>query len=118
MQNTNKILLACLVLTLALFSTGCVANMFPGGPVPAGGIVTNVKSPAQGLAVATDAAAQSKMTGSASNAAFLGLFAFGDAGVDAAMNNGGISKVHHVDHQVFSILWGLFMKNTTIVHGE
>ncbi len=118
MKIASSIVLMCLVLTLAFFCTGCVTNMFPGGPSPAGGIITKVKSPAQNLAVATDPSADSAMSGSSANSSVLGLFAFGDGGVDAAMKAGGITKVHHVDHQVFSVLWGLYLQNKTIVYGE
>ncbi len=45
------------------------------------------------------------------------LFATGDASISAAMQNGGITRIHHVDHETLNILW-LFAKYTTIVHGE
>ena len=80
--------------------------------------MTVVTSPAQHLTVATDKDAQAMKTGESQNMSFLGLFAFGDGGIDAAMKQGGITKVHHVDHTVFSFLWGLWLQNTTVVHGE
>ena len=118
MRTVGKLIALCLVLSLAFLSTGCVTNMYPGGPTPAGGIVTVVTSPAQKLTVATDPEAQSIKAGEASNMAFLGLFAFGDGSTDAAMLDGGLTKVHHVDHEVISILWGLWLQNKIIVHGE
>lgn len=101
-----------------LLTSGCVSNMFPGGPTPAGGIVTDVRSPAQNLTVATDASARGAKEGVSSAGAVLGLFAFGDAGVEAAMKAGGITKVHHVDHQVNSFLFGLWLQTSTYVYGE
>ena len=93
--------------------------MYPGGPTPGGTIWTNVTSPSQGLTVATDTAARSMKEGRSSATAWLGLFAFGDGSVDAAMKSGGITKVHHVDHQVTHLFaGGIFLTNTTIVHGE
>lgn len=118
MRLASRVALVCVVVSIAFFSTACVTNMFPGGPTPAGGIVTNVKGPAQNLAVATDANADGSMKGESSSCAVLGLFAFGDGSVDKAMKDGGLTKVHHVDHQVFSILWGLYLQNKTIVYGE
>lgn len=47
----------------------------------------------------------------------LGLFATGDAGIEAAKKSAGIMKVASVDTQYTSIL-GLFVKTTTIVCGE
>ena len=41
----------------------------------------------------------------------------GDSSIKAAMDNGGITKVHHIDYEVFNIL-NLFSKATTIVYGE
>jgi len=45
------------------------------------------------------------------------FFATGDASVGAAMDEGGITKVHHVDAEVFSVL-GLYATHKTIVYGE
>jgi len=104
-------------LTLFLL-TGCASNLYPGGPSVAGAIYTDVKDPAQHLAVAVDTSANGQKQGVSSAQALFGLFAFGDAGVDAAMRNGGIRKVHHVDHQVQLLLGGVWAKTTTIVHGE
>ena len=117
-MHHTKLLVIVAVASSTLLLTGCVSNMFPGGPTPAGVIVTSVTSPAQALTVATDPTAGSQKTGTASGSAFLGLFAFGDAGIDAAMKNGSITKVHHVDHQVNSFLFGFWLQTTTIVHGD
>jgi TRL-like protein family len=45
------------------------------------------------------------------------VFATGDASISAASANGGISRIHHVDHETLNILW-LYAKYTTIVYGE
>ena len=45
------------------------------------------------------------------------LFVDGDASLKAAMDNGGIKKVHHVDYTVKDIL-GIVGSTTTIVWGE
>jgi len=48
----------------------------------------------------------------------LWLVAWGDASTEAAAKNGGLSVVYHMDQEVFSILFGLYSKSTTIVYGE
>ena len=45
------------------------------------------------------------------------VFSTGDASISAAMANGGITKIHHVDHETQNIL-GFYAKYTTIVYGE
>ena len=45
------------------------------------------------------------------------FFTYGDASIEAAMKNGDITRVHHVDYEIKSIL-GLFTEYTTIVVGE
>jgi hypothetical protein len=112
--------LACLLLMVGMLmiTSGCATNAFPGGPTVAGIVYTEVTSPAQYLSVALDKEAQPLRKGEASNMAFLGLFAFGDAGVNAAMQNGGIKKVHHVDHTIQHFLYAIFARNKTIVYGE
>ncbi len=109
--------LGILVLSAYCLS-GCATALFPGGPTPAGGLITSVRAPAQLLAVALDPTAKPTKKGTASAGAFLGLIASGDASVDAAMKNGDITRVHHVDHEVNTFLLGLWVSDTTIVYGE
>ncbi len=45
------------------------------------------------------------------------LFNSGDASVGAAMRDGGITKIHHVDYDVKNILF-LYNEVTTIVYGQ
>ena len=45
------------------------------------------------------------------------VFATGDASISAAAANGGITRIHHVDHETLNIL-GIYAKYTTIVYGE
>ena len=45
------------------------------------------------------------------------VFATGDASISTAMKNGGITRIHHVDHETFAVL-GIYAKYTTIVYGE
>jgi hypothetical protein len=45
------------------------------------------------------------------------IVAWGDASISAAMANGGLTRVHHVDHETFNIL-GVYARYTTIAYGE
>ena len=45
------------------------------------------------------------------------VYATGDASISAAMRNGGITRVHHVDQETTNIL-GLYAKYITVVYGE
>ncbi len=118
MKDWLRVRLIVFVGTVLLLGSGCAANMYPGGPSPAGILYTNTITPAQNLTVATDKDAKSLKRGEASATAILGMFAFGDAGIDAAMKAGGITKVHHIDHSVKLFIYGIFLQDKTIVYGE
>jgi TRL-like protein family len=45
------------------------------------------------------------------------VFATGDASISAAMANGGIKQIHHVDQETTNIL-GIYAKYVTVVYGE
>jgi len=45
------------------------------------------------------------------------VYATGDASISAAMANGGITRIHHVDQETTSIL-GIYAKYVTVVYGE
>ena len=109
---------ACLAGITVVLLSGCVSNLYPGGPSVAGWIYTGVKDPAQALTVAVDPSASSRKQGHSSAQAILGLVAYGDSSIDAAMKDGGITKVHHIDHMVELVFGGVWAKSTTIVRGE
>jgi hypothetical protein len=56
--------------------------------------------------------------GEATARSFLWLVAVGDAGLQAAAQNGGLTKMHSADVQYVSVLFGLYFSRTTIVYGE
>ena len=92
----------------ASFLTGCSAV----GHAPVTALVTlNEKGP-----VSAGPAAGSAKIGRAEAWGIL-VFATGDASISAAMRNGGITRIHHVDHETSSFL-GVYAKYTTIVYGE
>ncbi len=57
-------------------------------------------------------------TGKAYSQSLLWLVAWGDAGTQAAAKDGNITTVNHMDREVFSILFGLYTKTTTVVYGD
>lgn len=98
------------VLVLALCYTLLAGCTVAHGPVTA--LVTlDMKGP-----VAMGAAPGSTKVGRAEAWGIL-VYATGDASITAAMKNGGITRVHHVDNETMSIL-GVYAKYTTIVYGE
>ncbi len=106
---------SCCVAVIA----GCSIH---GPSAPTGSIYTGVQLPesAATLAMRTSNTGDVKVLkrGQASVMSPLGLFAFGDASIQAAMENGGITKVHHVDYKKTSFLGFVFRKLTIIVYGE
>lgn len=56
--------------------------------------------------------------GRASRHTVLWLFSWGDAGTAAAARDGGISTMNHLDSEFFQILYGLYTRETVIVHGD
>lgn len=56
--------------------------------------------------------------GKSSYQSVLGLVMWGDAGTQAAATNGNISVLKHADMEVFSILSGLYYRQTTVVYGK
>jgi hypothetical protein len=105
----RKVLAGLLFLTIAgLLVSGCA---MVGAPVN-GFIYTDLNAPF----AATSNAASTK-TGTAECSSILGLVATGDCSIAAAARNGQITKIHHVDHDAFSVL-GIYAKFTTKVYGE
>jgi len=95
------------VTVMCVFITGCASSM------PNGALLTQVKLP-----VATsDLAAKGPKVGVSECVSYFGLIATGDASIDTAMRQGGITKVHHVDWEVDNLL-GLIGKYKCVVYGE
>ena len=98
---------AALVLAAAL--SGCVTS--PG----TGLIATKIRGP---ISAATEGPPpETTKVGIAESYMAFGLFAHGDASIDAAMKAGAITRIHHVDYEYKNTL-GLFSVYSTIVYGE
>jgi len=86
--------------------TGCA------GVTPmTGTLYVDMKGP-----VAVGSATSAAKMGTSKATAIIGIVT-GDASIEAAMQNGGITKVHHVDSKVKSIL-GIYAEYETVVYGE
>lgn len=95
---------------IAVMASGCV---FMGKTNAAAPLVLNVKSPDTHF-IDNSVKPEKKGTATASG---LICFTEGDASIKAAMENGGITKIHHVDYEVRNI-FGIIGSTTTIVYGE
>jgi hypothetical protein len=57
-------------------------------------------------------------TGESTSQSVLWLVAWGDSGTQAAAQQAGITTLLHADQRIFSILFGLYTKQTTVVYGD
>ena len=96
-----------LAIVSACFLTGCTMGHAP--------VVSLITLEEKGPVAVGPAAGSSKV--GRSEAWGILVFATGDASISAAMRNGGITRIHHVDHETSSFL-GVYAKYTTIVYGE
>ena len=56
--------------------------------------------------------------GRSTNHSILWLVSWGDAGTRAAADNGGISIIKHADQEFMAVLFGLYVRYTTVVYGD
>ena len=107
------IMLTALALLVVIMLSGC--SMVPlGTPVNMGNLYTNISYDASGY---WQNDISNLKVGKASCSSVLGVVATGDASIQAAMQEAGIKKIHHIDYNKKSIL-GVFITHTTIVYGE
>jgi hypothetical protein len=91
-----------LLLALSLLATSC--------------LYTRVTTP---LDNDLDATVLGDKVGRASYQSVLWTASWGDAGTQAAAEDGGISVIHHADHEIYSIFFGfIYFRETTILYGE
>lgn len=115
-RKEGAFFLAPAILALFLLTSGCATFVGTRG-VPRGGIFTDVEGPGATQNFEMSVAAEELKKGTSSAEGFLGLVAQGDASIQAAAKDGGISDIHHVDFKTRSIL-GLYVKHTTVVYGR
>ena len=105
----KKLMVAAAVAATAMLS-GCVMV----GPTNAASCLTlDVVSPDTNF---IDNSVKPEKCGLATAKGIL-VFTDGDCSIKAAMENGGIKKIHHVDYKVKNIL-GIIGETTTLVYGE
>ena len=104
---------------IAAMALGCVSLVLVTGCA----VVSPISGGTQGMlftqtdaSVAVGSASGMEKVGTAESTAII-CFATGDSSISKAMANGGLTKIHHVDCKVFSVL-GLYAKYTTVVYGE
>ena len=103
----NIILVTGLIsLAIAVSTTGCAVS-------PVSGAINVAKWDG---AISNPGVATQK-TGEACAQSILGLVAFGDASIETAKKNAGITKVATVDHQTTNILY-FYGQYCTVVYGE
>lgn len=95
---------------LATMASGCVMVGPSNASAP---IMLNVSSPDMSF---VDNSVKPAKKGIATATGII-CFTEGDASLKAAMEQGGITKVHHVDYTVKSI-FGIVASTTTVVWGE
>lgn len=105
-----------LILSVAMACVGIVLMSGCAMVTPVmGGAGAAVYTQTQGP-VAVGNASGCEKVGTATSTAVI-CVAMGDASIQAAMQNGGITKIHHVDYKVTSVL-GVYATYTTVVYGE
>ena len=104
----KKVVIYATLLGMLGLMSGCAIVASP----VAGGLYTQVKAP-----LTADPGASSSKVGTAMAKSILGLVAIGDASIDAAMKNGGIRRINHVDYESKSILF-FYGEFKVIVYGE
>jgi hypothetical protein len=102
-----KRLLAASALAFAL--SGCATATAPVN----GLLYKSVTTPA----MVTGSADKPNKVGRSYARSYFGLFAVGDASIEAAAKSGGITKIHHVDYETQVIL-GVLADFTTVVYGN
>jgi hypothetical protein len=104
MKRIAAIVVLCMVFGVVM---GCAT------PFPIGSIYTNLQLPV----IATSNSGKAIKVGTAECTSILAIVATGDASIEAAKKNGGITKVYHVDWDVQNIL-GIFGRYKVTVYGE
>lgn len=98
-----------MIVLLAVALGGCANAMSP----VTGTMYSNVKAPL----TATTSPKEVQRVGRASVRSILGIFASGDASIQTAARNGGITEIHHVDYESQNF-FGVLAEFTVVVYGN
>jgi len=86
--------------------------------VAMGGCYYSVMAPSMAVAYYGPTTNSTMKVGEGSVTSILGLIVTGDASIKAAMERGGITKIHHIDQSVTGFLGYVFTTYTVKVYGE
>ena len=92
-----------LLLVSAVVLSGCASATMP----VTGFLYGNVKAPSE----------KPTRVGRASARSILGVIASGDASIQTAARNGGITEIHHVDYESQNF-FGVLAEFTVVVYGN
>ena len=106
----KKLMIGAAIAGLGLAMTGCV---IPGPCNMVSPLTLNVGSPDTRF---VDNNVKPEKVGEATATGII-FFTEGDSSIAAAMKNGGIKKIHHVDYRTRNI-FGISASQTTCVYGE
>ena len=106
----KKLMMGAAIAGLGFAMSGCVFTGPCSAPSP---LTLNVGSPDTSF---IDNSVKPVKVGTATASGII-LFTEGDSSIKAAMENGGIKKIHHVDYKTRNIL-GIAGSQTTLVYGE
>ncbi|MDX1802671.1 MAG: TRL-like family protein [Alcanivorax sp.] len=98
-----------LLLVSVVALSGCASAVMP----VTGLMYGNVKAPL----MATTSSDKPTRVGRASARSILGIIASGDASIQTAARNGGITEIHHVDYQSQNF-FGVMSEFTVVVYGN
>ena len=90
-----------LLVSLTLLSTGC--------------LYTDIQMPMDKNFDKTELGVKE---GESESHTVLYLVSWGDSGTKAASQDGDVKVIRHADRKVFSILFGLYTRLTTVVYGD
>jgi hypothetical protein len=108
-----KALLVMIVLAVAISISGCALYHAPVMP-PAGLLVTSVSAP---LDTDMEQTPFKQKKGSSSSMCILWLFSFGNAGIDAAAEDGGLTTIDYADY-TYTNIFGVFQLFKTKAYGK
>jgi hypothetical protein len=81
------------------------------------GCFADMRTPMIALSANHNGEVQSRV-GTSSCYQYVWVIGLGDCSLTTAMRNGGITRVHHVDTALKTILFGAYSEMTMIVYGE
>ena len=91
----------CLSLSILLMTSGC--------------LYTHIRVPGSMVTRGTPVV---EKQGTSECRSILWLFAWGDAGIQAAVKQGGLKKMSYADKTYQNIFFGLYLSEKTVVYGE